>query len=135
MIVLDVNAAYAMVDGTAEGLGMKGLMLEGEKAIAPTRFCSESANVAWKNVQFGFLDRDRSVDRMMSALGLVDEFYPDESMIAEAVDEALARRHSVYDMFYLVLARRTGATLFTLDKKLVEICHEAKVNCIEEVEI
>lgn len=135
MIVLDVNAAYAMVDGAAEGLGMKGLMLEGEKTIAPTLFCSESANVAWKNVRFGSLDRDRSVDRMMSALGLVDEFYPDESMMAEAVDEALARRHSVYDMFYLVLARRTGATLFTLDKKLVEICREAKVNCIEEVAI
>ena len=135
MIVLDVNAAYAMVDGTVEGRGMKGLMLEGEKTIAPTLFCSESASVAWKNVRFGSLDRDRSIDRMISALGLVDEFFPDESMMTEAVDEALARRHSVYDMLYLVLARRTGATLFTLDKKLANICREAKVNCIEEVAI
>lgn len=135
MIVLDVNAAYAMVDGAVEGLGMKELMLEGEKTIAPTLFCSESANVAWKSVQFGSLGRNRSLDRMMLALGLIDEFYPDESMMAEAVDEALARRHSVYDMFYLVLARRTGATLFTLDKKLADICREAKVNCIEETTI
>lgn len=50
---------------------------------------------------------------MMSALRLVDEFYPDESMMAKAFDEALARRYSVCDMFYLILARRTGATLFS----------------------
>lgn len=72
---------------------------------------------------------------MMSALRLVDEFYPDESMMAKAFDEALARRYSVCDMFYLILARRTGATLFTLDKKLADVCREAKVNCIEEIAI
>ena len=35
------------------------------------------------------------------------------------------------NMFYLVLARRTASTLFTLDKEFQRICCEVKVNCIE----
>ena len=38
-------------------------------------------------------------------------------------------------MFYLVLARRTGATLFTLDKKMWALARDMHVNCIEEVDL
>ena len=37
-------------------------------------------------------------------------------------------------MFYLVLARRTGATLFTLDKKMWALARDMHVNCIEEAD-
>ena len=38
--------------------------------------------------------------------------------------------HSSYDMVYFILARRTGATLFTLDKKLIELCLNNGVDCL-----
>ena len=44
-------------------------------------------------------------------------------------------RHPACDMFYLVLARRTGATLFTLDKKMWTLARDMHVNCIEEVDL
>lgn len=44
--------------------------------------------------------------------------------------ESLRLGHSSYDLFYLVLARRTGATLFTLDKKMQELALDAGINSI-----
>lgn len=133
MIVLDASAAYAIADETASGQGVRSLLLEGEKAIAPTLFLSEVANAAWKRMSFGAMDEPTALRTMEAAICLVDEFFPEEQLAVEAVREAVRCNHPVYDMLYLVLARRTGATLFTLDKKLVELCREARVNCIEEV--
>jgi predicted nucleic acid-binding protein len=36
--------------------------------------------------------------------------------------------HSVYDMIYLVLARRNNATLLTMDQRLVASAEKAGVN-------
>ncbi|HIS40697.1 MAG TPA: type II toxin-antitoxin system VapC family toxin [Candidatus Aphodovivens avistercoris] len=133
MIALDVSAAYATANGTDRGRRMQALMVEDEKVVAPTLFFSEAANAAWKLARFGGADRAFAVEKMKIAVELVDEFFPDEEMMAEALDEAIKFGHAVCDMLYLVLARRTGATLFTLEKKLAAVCREARVNCIEEV--
>ena len=37
---------------------------------------------------------------------------------------------SVYDMLYFVLARRNAATLFTLDRKLQQLCLDNGVDCV-----
>ena len=50
----------------------------------------------------------------------------------EALIESVRVKHSVYNMLYLTLARREGATLLTLDKKLLTL---AKKNGIETLEI
>lgn len=94
---------------------------------------SEAANTAWKRMRFGAMDELIALKTMEVAIDLADEFCPDEQLAVEAVSEATRRNYPVNDMFYLVLARRMGATLFALDKKLVGICREAHVNCIEEV--
>ena len=39
-------------------------------------------------------------------------------------------RHPVYDMLYFVLARRNAATLFTLDRKLQQLCLDNGVDCV-----
>lgn len=133
MIALDVSAAYAIANGTDGGRRMQALMVEDEKVVAPTLFFSEATNAAWKLACFGGADRAFAVEKMKIAVELVDEFFPDEEMMAEALDEAIKFGHAVCDMLYLVLARRTGATLFTLDQKLAAVCREARVSCIEEV--
>ena len=38
--------------------------------------------------------------------------------------------HSVYDMIYLVLARRNNATLLTMDQRLVASAEKAGVNTV-----
>lgn len=116
MIVLDASAATAIVQGGVEGRGLEALVLEGERAIAPDLFHCEMANVAWKYVTAGMMAAEEARFLMDGALSLIDEFYPEGPLAREACVESLRRNHPAYDMFYMVLARRTGATLFTLDK-------------------
>ena len=48
----------------------------------------------------------------------------------EALHAAARNNHPVYDMLYLVVARRNAATLFTFDKKLRAVCEANGVNCL-----
>lgn len=130
MIVLDVNAALAMMRETDEGVALKALLLENETVAAPNIFFSELGNSLWKYVRAGQLERTDLRGVLSSGIGLVDEFCADESLLVEALSEAICLNHPVCDMLYLVLARRKDATLFTLDKRLQKLCLEKGVNCV-----
>lgn len=130
MIVLDASAVTQIVFGSREGDALREFMLEGEKSIAPDLVRSELANVFWKYHQAGMLERKDAQVRLSEAISLIDEIHPSDDLIVEAFNEAVRLNHSAYDMLYLVLARRTGSTLFTLDKKLQEACLETGVDCV-----
>lgn len=130
MIVLDCNAAIAMVRATAEGDAFRALLLEGEEAIAPRFFRIELSNVFWKLARAGMIGEGEVNGSVKAALGLVSEFYEDDDLIVEALSEAMRLEHPVYDMLYFVLARRTQATLFTLDRTLQQLCLDNGVNCV-----
>lgn len=133
MIVLDASAALEIAKGTPKGKMLGQLMLPEEKAIAPALFEIEVANAAWKYVHAGMLDTAQARCLLDDALALPDELVPTEDLIVEAYAESVALDHSVYDMAYLVLARRNAATLFTCDAKLQECCLARDVSCIADV--
>lgn len=135
MIVLDVNAAVAIVKGIEEGLALRGLILDGETITAPHFFITELGNVAWKYVRAGELSEEGSHYLLERTMGLVNYFVSTEELLIEAIHEAIRNEHPVYDMLYMVLARRNGATLFTLDKRLRQICVANGVNCVEPMRL
>jgi predicted nucleic acid-binding protein len=61
---------------------------------------------------------------------LVDYYVDVSENHVEAFAESLRLEHSAYDLLYSTLARRNGATLFTLDRKLIELCRREGVNCV-----
>ena len=130
MIVLDCNAALAMARGTVEGDAFRSLMLRGEEAIAPRFFGIESANALWKMVRAGMMTEDEASDSLKAATNLVSDFCPDDDLVVEAFSEAVRLNHPGYDMLYFVLARRNAATLFTLDRKLQQLCLDNGVDCV-----
>ena len=130
MIVLDANAAVAMALGSDLGEALTTQLLAGETVLAPTLLYSEVAYTLAKYVRAGVLSKEEAAERGRDAVGLVDEFCDDGQLWMEAMGESLRLGHSSYDLFYLVLARRTGATLFTLDKKLQELALDAGINSI-----
>ena len=73
---------------------------------------------------------EEGIELFQNALDLIDGYADDESLLLEALHEAARNNHPVYDMLYLVLARRNAATLFTFDKKLRAICEANGVNCL-----
>lgn len=105
-------------------------MLEGEKATSCDLFRAEVASVIRKLVRAGKVAPEEAEGYFSKACTLVDEFVPIEEMQIEALSESVRLDHSTYDMFYFVLARRTGGTLFTLDRKLADLCMANGVNCI-----
>ena len=130
MIVLDANAAIAMALGSEYGRALEGQLLEGETVLAPALLFSEVTHGLVKYVRAGCLGQEEAVACGRDAVGLVDRFCDDGELWIEAMGESVRLGHSSYDLFYVVLARRTGATLFTLDKKLQDLNLSLGVNSV-----
>ena len=127
MIVLDCCAAFQIVKENERGKAYKSLFLPDEEVVVPSLYSLEVANTVWKYVHAGILDADEGRAVMESALAL-------EDLMDEIYAESVALDHSVYDMAYLVLARRMGATLCTYDARLRSCCDKRDVDHIVEVE-
>lgn len=134
MIILDCCAAVEIVRETEEGRALQALFLEGEEVVTSQLFFAEIANAMGKYVKAGLADTKVASLHMDRAVDLVDSFIPLEENYVEAFSEANRLKHPAYDMFYLTLARRNGATLVTFDKKLIQLCESQGVDCIHQVD-
>jgi len=63
---------------------------------------------------------------------LPDEFATEIDLYREAFNMACMFNHPVYDMLYLVLARRHSAILLTQDKKLSIVAKKAGVRVLQD---
>lgn len=135
MIVLDASAIVEMTQQTELGLALKSLALQNERYITCDLMRAETASVFRKLVRTQGIDQDTADRYLSEATALPDEYYPLEDLQSEALRESIRLNHSVYDMFYFVLARRTGATLFTVDRKLQELCLDHGVNALATMEL
>jgi predicted nucleic acid-binding protein len=116
--VLDTCAAFEIAfHGPKYSLFMNAVA-GAEKVIAPTLFDSEVTNVLWKYARNGAVDEENARKTLAYLLQMVDEYTDTSELAIEALNEGIRLGHSIYDMFYLVLARHNGATLLTTDKKL-----------------
>jgi predicted nucleic acid-binding protein len=59
---------------------------------------------------------------------LIDEYWTISLNSEEALGEAIRLNHSVYDLLYLTIARRTAATLLTQDKMLKDLALQQGVD-------
>lgn len=122
--VLDASAATHIVlrsdlaPGLIEKLGQSTLV------IAPALFHSEIANTLWKYVRCGDLDKDTAMTRYAEAMGLVDAFEADERLTSEALSAAFRCNHPVYDLLYVILARRHAGKILTVDKRLIALVRQ-----------
>ena len=83
--------------------------------IAPTLSVTEASNVFWKYQKFSDFPHDKyekSIDHIFS---LPDDYVNELQLYRESFKVDCILDESVYDMIYLVLARRDNATLLTMD--------------------
>ncbi|MBE6470532.1 MAG: type II toxin-antitoxin system VapC family toxin [Coriobacteriaceae bacterium] len=130
MIVLDSCALVEIARQTEDGLALKELMFRNEKAISCDLVRAELASVFRKLTRTQGLSTECAADYFRQSLQIIDDFYPIEDLQSEAFRESIRLNHSAYDMFYFVLARRTGGTLYTTDRKLMRLCLNNGVNCV-----
>jgi len=121
IIVLDSNAAIEIVLNREKGKAFRTLIESSEKTISSDFFRIETANVIRKYYRGNYIKKDDCHKLLRLSEELVDEFVPIAANNLEALNEALRLDYSAYDMLYLTIARRTGATLLTLDGPLNRI--------------
>lgn len=134
MIVLDSSAACDMVRKTEEGMAFRALMLSEEKVISCDLLRAEVVSIFRKLCRRGLIPIEKVQSFLTESTALVNEYYSIQELQEEVLSESIRLDHSSYDMFYFVLARRFGATLFTLDRKLIRLCEEQGVQCVAILE-
>jgi predicted nucleic acid-binding protein len=126
ILVLDASAAVRAATEPGNPRWAEPIALA-DLVLAPDLFAAEVANAFWKYARAGMLTRDAGEMGLRNALGLIDEFRPVHELAAEAFDLAFMQKRRVYDMIYLVLARRQSAVLITADKELAAISNRIGV--------
>lgn len=134
MIVLDSSAACDMVRKTEEGMAFRALMLSEEKVISCELLRAEVVSIFRKLCRRGLIPIEKVQSFLAESTSLVNKYYSIQELQEEVLSESIRLDHSSYDMFYFVLARRFGATLFTLDRKLIRLCEEQGVQCVAILE-
>ena len=130
MIILDSSVAIEALRKTEEGTVIRRVLRNDEKVASCDLFRVEMASVMRKFARTGIIDAAQANYRLNDAIDLVNRFYSLEDLQTEALAESIRLDHSVYDMFYFVLARRTQGTLFTTDMKLLKLSEQHGVPCM-----
>ena len=130
MIVLDASAGVAIAANQPAGLMLEPSLVAAGIVCAPGLYRVEVASAAWKHVRAGLASQDTALALHARAVELVDTFFDDTALVRAALLEAIRLNHPVYDMVYLALARRTGASLCTLDRRLTKIAGQIGLEVI-----
>lgn len=123
-IMLDASAAIPAALGHEPGPAILGIVARASLVIVPDIFVAEVTSGLWKYVNAGRFSIDHAIIRLRRTLDFVKRRELTQDLAEEVLQEAAARRHPVYDMFYVVLARREGAVVVTLDKRLRKLLEE-----------
>jgi predicted nucleic acid-binding protein len=131
-IVLDANAGIEISLVREKSAMLSQFIEKSAKVITSQLYKAETTNVISKYVKGGYLNKDEALEKLSFCDGLIDEFFDISDHKEEALIESIRLNHSAYDFLYLVLARRNGARLITLDKKLRELCVKCGIETVNE---
>lgn len=84
----------------------------------PAFFDVEIANIVWKKLQRGELNRQEAHDIVTQLATLPVMRHPESPLLAAALDLADKTQRTVYDCLYLALAQQLGGVMMTADQRL-----------------
>ncbi len=116
--VIDASAAIEIVLQRDSAKKITEYLRHASWVIAPTLFISEVTNTIWKYHNFTDMPYESCEKALEQALALPDDFINEQSLYREAFKLSCTLNHPVYDILYLISARRNNGILLTLDKKL-----------------
>ena len=129
-IVLDVSAAVALLLQKPGRERFASAYAEASWVIAPELYIAELTNTFWKYSKAGVLSRADCGRLAEDGIALVDTFIDAGDFWKEALGEGMKQDHSIYNLYYAVLARRYNASLLTDDSKLSVLCSMMGIDTI-----
>jgi len=124
IVVLDASAGIEIALTRSDAPKFEIIIEKASKVISSELYKAETANVLWKYYSAGLLNKEDVLKRLKYCDDLIDEYIDISDNNEEALIEGIRIKHSVYDLLYLVIARRSGAILLTQDKKLKNIAKD-----------
>jgi predicted nucleic acid-binding protein len=128
--VVDASAAMEIVLERPRAEEFKAIVDASAFTLAPDVFAAEITNAFWKCRSFGGIKDESCMYGIEFCLGLIEDYVMTGSLWHEAFLGSVKHEHSVYDLLYIVVARRNNATLLTTDKKLKKIAKELGVKVV-----
>jgi predicted nucleic acid-binding protein len=125
--VLDVSAAIEILLQKEKKELFNTTYEKASWVIAPDLYIAEISNVLWKYYKSGLISHIDCIQYVEDGIELIDDYFPSKELWKEALGEGIKNTHSIYDMYYAVLARRNDATLITNDSKLSLICNKLNI--------
>ncbi len=126
--VLDASAAIEIVLKRNSAENLSQYIVDADWLIAPTLFIAEVTNIFWKYqkmADISFLSCEKGIEQ---ALSFPDDFINELDLYREAFKLGCTMNHPIYDMLYLVVARRNDAVLLTMDKKLIKAADKCSID-------
>ena len=125
--VLDVSAAIEILLQKEKKELFNATYEKASWVIAPDLYIAELSNVVWKYHKSGLISHMECIQYVEDGIELIDDYFSSKELWKEALGEGIKNTHSIYDMYYTVLARRNDATLITNDSKLSLICNKLNI--------
>jgi len=132
IVVLDASAAIEIALNKSSARLFQDTVQESDLVIAPDTYPSEITNVFWKYASFSEIEQAKCEKGIDYCLDLVDDFIDTKNICREVFLESINTKHSSYDVFYLIVARRHNAVLLTKDKKMISIAKQLKIKVLED---
>jgi predicted nucleic acid-binding protein len=125
--ILDVSAAIEIVLKKEKKDKFEQTFKDASWVLSPDLFVSEISNVLWKYYKAKVISHEDCIQYVEDGINMIDDFIDGRELWKEALGEGIKNNHSIYDMYYAVLARRNDAILITNDGPLAKICKELKI--------
>ena len=103
------------------------VLQEAAFVTAPDLYVCELTNTLWKYCTAKILTKDECLQYIQDGINFVDKFIDSKEIWHEAFSEGINNGHSIYDMLYMIAARRNGGVLITNDSVLAAICKKNHV--------
>jgi Predicted nucleic acid-binding protein, contains PIN domain len=118
IIILDASAGIEIALGREKAKSFSEYLANASEVITSDLYKAETANAIWKYVNAKMLEKEKATKVYQNCVDIIDEYVDISENIEEAINESIRLKHPTYDLLYLTLARRNGAILLSLDKKL-----------------
>jgi predicted nucleic acid-binding protein len=117
-VVIDASAAVGLVLALPGTEIFTPLLEESALVSAPDLYVAEISNAIWKYRKTNLLSMEQCELLLEQAISLPDRIESSSALYQESFALACRYLHPVYDALYLILARRTNASILTMDRRL-----------------
>ena len=125
--VIDVSSAIEILFQKEKTEKYEKILQESTLVLSPDLYVTELVNTLWKYYSAKILSQEECKKHIENGINLVDKFINSIEIWQEAFSEGVSHKHSTYDMFYLIAARRTSSVLITSDSVLAAICKKTHI--------